>query len=124
MEWVVRGGIATTDRLQKGYGEHRGMRGVFGFSVQYAPGKTVEELAQVGRIRNGQISFATVDDIRAALHPIGYAMRLVKCPGQGFHHTFAVVYDASGMMLQTLPDDAAQALQRVFRQRPNPYRLP
>ncbi|HEX6798355.1 MAG TPA: hypothetical protein VF116_11655 [Ktedonobacterales bacterium] len=124
MEWVVRGGVATADRLGKGYGEHRRMKGTYGFSVQCAPGKTVEELAQAGRIRNGQLSFATVDDLRAALQPLGYAMRLVKSPGQGFHHTFAVLYDATGAMLRALPDDAAQTLQQVFRQRPNPYRLP
>jgi hypothetical protein len=33
------------------------------------------------------------------------------------------LYDATGVMLHTLPQDAAVALSRVFKQRPNPHRV-
>ncbi|MGH2515833.1 MAG: hypothetical protein ACRDHP_09270, partial [Ktedonobacterales bacterium] len=124
VEWVVRGGITSTTRLIAGYGEHGGVPGLFGFSVQYAPGKTVEELAQAGQLRNGQVSYALDDDLAQSLKLLGYTMRLVKSPGHGFHHTFAVLYDASGAMLHVLPADAANALSQTFQQRKNPYRLP
>ncbi len=48
-------------------------------------------------------------------------MRLVHSPGRGFHHTFAVLYDMSGLLLQSLPQDAAEALSQTFRHRLNPY---
>jgi hypothetical protein len=51
-------------------------------------------------------------------------MRLVKSPGHGYHHTFTVLYDASGALLRTLPQDAAVALSSTFRKRLNPYRVP
>src|SRR6266571_8113353 len=57
--WVVRGGVATPSQLQAGTARHRGVPdplGLYGFSVQYQPGKTVHELAVAGRFRNAQIS--------------------------------------------------------------------
>ena len=47
-EIVLRAGTAKADLLISGYEEHLGARGVYGFSVQYAPGRTWQELAQAG----------------------------------------------------------------------------
>jgi len=124
MNWVVRGGIATAQSLMAGYKEHAARRGLFGFSVQYASGKSVNELAHAGQIRNGQISYADDDELLAVLQILGYTMRLEPSPGHGFHHTFAVLYDGSGIMLMALPQDAADALSQTFRHQPNPYKQP
>lgn len=126
VEWVVRAGEAQVSSLIKGYARHRGVSGaLYGFSVQYAPGlgKTVEELAQAGQFPNGQISYALDGDLAAALAPLGYQIRLVASPGQGSHHTFAVLLDATGVMFQKLPQDAAIALSQTFRRRTNPYQV-
>ena len=93
---------------------------LFGFSVQYAPGKTVEELARAGKLPNLSISYAEDTALEAALAPLGYSMRLVRSPGRGYHHTFTVLYDAVGTMLKTLPQDAAEAISQTFRRIPNP----
>lgn len=124
MNWVVRGGLASMKALTAAYKQHRGVPGLYGFSVQYATGITVEELARAGQFPHAQISFAPDDALAAALAPLGYQMRLIRSPGQGYHHTFAVLYDASGMMLQSLPRDAAHALHRTFRHRLNPLLQP
>lgn len=124
MEWVVRAGLATSRRLQDGYVAHTLVPGLYGFSVQFHPGLTVDDLARAGQFPNGQISVASDIDLAAAVAPLGYAIRLVRSPGSGYHHTFAVLYDASGTVLHTLPDDAAAALSRTFAQLPNPYRVP
>lgn len=121
MEWVVRAGVAAASSLISGYDVHRAVPGLYGFSVQYAPGKTVEELAQAGRFPHSQISYATDDALQAALRTLGYAMRLVASPGTGYHHTFVVLYDASGAQMRSLPHDAAVALSTAFRQRQNPH---
>ena len=121
MNWVVRGGLATAQSLMAGYKEHAARPGLFGFSVQYAPGKSIVELAFAGRIRNDQISYAGDSNLLVALQTIGYSMRLVNSPGYGFHHTFAVLYDGNNTMLITLPQNAADALSRTFHQQPNPY---
>lgn len=121
MEWVVRAGVAAAASLIAGYNEHRAVPGLYGFSVQYAPGKTIEELAQAARFPHPQISYATDDALWAMLQPLHYSMRLVASPGTGYHHTFAVLYDANGILLRSLPQDAAIALSKVFRQRKNPY---
>lgn len=120
----MRAGVANAGSLIKGYNQHRGVPGLFGFSVQYASGKTISELALAGQFPHPQISFAADDALQAALQPLGYSMRLVKSPGGGYHHTFAVLYDASGTLLRILPRNAAVALSTTFRQRPNPYHAP
>lgn len=122
MEWVVRAGVAGAQSLINGYAEHRRVPGLFGFSVQYAPGMTVEALALAGQFPHPRISYATEDALFAALQPLGYTMRLAKSPGVGYHHTFAVLYDATGAMLHVLPQDAADALSATFRHRQNPHR--
>lgn len=42
MEWVVRAGIATPKRLQEGYVAHTAVPGLYGFSVQYHAGLSVD----------------------------------------------------------------------------------
>lgn len=123
MEWVVRGGVAAADKLKEGYEEHSGAPGIFGFSVQYAPGKRVEDLAQAGRFPNAYISYAYDGELASALLSLGYGMNLIKTPGRGYHTTFVVLYDASGHMLTRLPDDAAQAISATFQRMRNPHRV-
>lgn len=125
MEWVVRAGIATPKRLQEGYVAHKAIPGLYGFSVQYHAGLTVDELARAGQFPNHQISIALDADLAASVAPLGYAIRLVFSPGRGYHHTFAVLYDApSGTILRKLPDDAARALGQTFTQQLNPHPVP
>jgi hypothetical protein len=125
MEWVVRGGVVTPKQLSDGFGKHAGVSMPhYGFSVQYQPGKTIAELALAGQFRNGQISYALDDDLQAAVQYVGYSMQLVKSPGRGYHHTFAVIYNANGMMEQQLPAVVAVALSHVFRRMPNPHPAP
>lgn len=121
MNWVVRGGIATADRLSAGYGPHTSVSGLFGFSVQYRPGQSVDEIAKVWRFPNGRLSIAYDTELQAALAPPGYTIRIIRSPGRGYHHTFAVLYDATGQMLHSLPRGAADALAAVFRQITNLY---
>jgi hypothetical protein len=116
--WVVRGGIATPSQLQAGAGRHLGVvdpPGLFGFSVQYQPGKTVEELAAAGRFRNARISVTTAEELIAAGVAAGYAISIVKSPGRGYHHTVQVPFP--------LAADLAAALSAVFKQAPNPARV-
>jgi hypothetical protein len=77
LEWVVRGGEAKHDKLQDGYTRHDAVQAVYGFSVQYAAGRDLDELALAGQFPNPQISYAYDDELAAALLPLGYAMRLV-----------------------------------------------
>ena len=123
VEWVVRAGEAKPDKLQEGYTWHDAMPTVYGFSVQYSAGRSRDELAIAGQFPNAQVSYAYDDELATALLPLGYAMRLVPTPGRGFHHTFMVLYDASGAMLTRLPYDAAMAISQAFRRMPNPYRV-
>lgn len=123
MEWVVRAGMAEPGNLQANYQEHDAVPGVFGFSVQYQAGRTIDELAQAGQFPNAKISYAYDGELAATLSPLGYSMRLVATPGRGYHHTFMVLYDASGAMLLDLPDAAAQALSSAFRRTDNPHRV-
>ena len=126
VDYVVRGGAATADLLQKGYDQHRGVPTVYGLSVQYALGqnKTLRELSVAGQLKNGQISYATPDELAACLQPLGYTLRLIKTPGLGKHHTLCVMYDANNSILQKLPRDAAEALSAVLHRMPNPALQP
>lgn len=120
-QWVVRGGVATAGQLIAGYGEHLAVSGLFGFSVQYAPGLSVDEIARARRFPHTRLSIAYDTELSAAVTPLGYALRIVHSPGRGYHHTLAVLYDATGVALRTLPPDAARALAAAFRQIVNPY---
>jgi hypothetical protein len=116
--WVVRGGMATPRQLQAGTAKHRGVPdppGLYGFSVQYQPGKTIEELTVAGKFRHAQISVTTEADLVAAGVSAGYSVNIVKSPGGGYHHTVQVPFP--------LPLDLAAALSAVFTQRPNPARF-
>ena len=116
--WIVRGGVATPSQLQAGTARHRGIPGppgLFGFSVQYQPGKTIQELAVVGRFRNAQISVTTEEELIAAGLAAGYSVKIVKSPGTGDHHTVQVPFP--------LPLDLAEALSAAFTQMPNLARL-
>ena len=116
--WVVRGGIATPQQLQAGTVKHRGVPeppGLFGFSVQYQPGKTVTELAIAGKFRHARISVTTDDALIAIGVSTGYVVRLIQSPGGGYHHTVQVPFP--------LPWELAEALSAVFTPMANPARF-
>lgn len=123
-EWVVRAGEAKPDQLIKGYREHLGALGTYGISVQYNPGSAVDDLARAGSFSNGQISYQDEDVLQAAVAPLGYQLSVIQTPGAGYHHTCAVLYDATGTMLHALPPDAALALSAAFIRMVNPHRNP
>ena len=116
--WVVRGGVATPGQLQAGTAKHRGVPdppGLYGFSVQYQPGKTIQELTAAGKLRNAQISVTTGAALIAAGVSAGYPVHIVKSPGVGYHHTVQVPFP--------LPLELAGALSAIFTQMPNPARF-
>jgi hypothetical protein len=123
MAWVVRAGQAKAADLIRGYGEHLGVPGLYGFSVQYDSGSSWQELARAGRYPNALVSIADENDLQAALQSLGYTFRLVPSPGRGYHHTFVVLYDATGTMLTQLPLLVAEKLYETFIRVNNPYRV-
>jgi hypothetical protein len=116
--WVVRGGVAPPHQRQAGTGRQSGVPDpprIYGFSVQYRPGKTIQELAAAGRFRNAHISVTTNEALIAAGALVGYIVCIVQSPGAGYHHTVQVPFP--------LPWDVAVALSAVFTQMPNPARV-
>jgi hypothetical protein len=113
--WVVRAGVVTPESLISRSSQHFEVHGLFGFSVQHQPGRTVEELADAGRFPNAQISVTTVEQLVTAGAHIGYMVRVVKSLGRGYHHTVVVPAPT--------PPSLAEALSRVFIPRPNPARV-
>lgn len=101
---VIRGGVATADRLRRGIAEHVQVPGLVGFSVTSENDHTLDQLAQVARYPNGQISYAEVGSLRA----IG--SNVVPSPGRGLHCT--VIGEAG----------QAEQLSGAFQQAPNPHR--
>ena len=87
------------------------MPGLVGFSVQFQPGQSKEQLAAAGRFPHSQISYTTDVDLIAAAADYPN-VRLIESPGRGFHYTIVVP--------MPLPQDLARALSKVFRQMPNP----
>jgi hypothetical protein len=89
--------------------------GLYGFSVQYQPGKTIEELTVAGKFRNAQISVTTDAALLAGGISAGYSVNIVQSPGGGYHHTVQVPFP--------LPWDLAEALSATFAQMSNPARF-
>jgi hypothetical protein len=113
--WLVRGGVATPQQLQNGTREHIQAPGIIGFSVQYQPGQTIEQLARAAQFPHALISVTTLERLMAAGASVGYNISIVKSPGRGFHHTVIVP--------APLPEVLAQALSEAFEQGPNPFRV-
>jgi hypothetical protein len=115
-EWIVRGGLCKTGDLQAAYKPVLNMPGVYGFSVQYAPGVSVDDLIVAGRFPHTWVSWADRDDLEKALQKLGYVMLLIRTAGRGFHHDLAVSIMQQGQILDHLPQNAAAALSAVFKQ--------
>lgn len=107
--YIVRGGLVRPDTLIAGTAQHRDVPGLAGFSVQSAPGITVDELACGGQFRNSSISVTT----RATLQWYGFKL-IFPTPGKGvYHETAQAPYP--------LPPDLADLLSCLFNQDRNPY---
>lgn len=107
---MVRGGKATPENLQAGTDQHASVPGLLGFSVQYAPGRSIREL--VGFIPHRFISVTTRERLISAAATAGYTIRIVQSPGRGYHATVVTPYP--------LPEELARALSTVFDRMPNP----
>jgi RHS repeat-associated protein len=118
--WVVRGGLSAPDVLQANYRERLAVPGLFGFSVQYAPGTglTEDQLAIAGQFPNTQITYAEDTTLLAVATSLGYTAAIIPSPGRGFHATFTV--SRGGVVLKQLPDDLAKALSGAFKSKRNP----
>jgi hypothetical protein len=114
-QWIVRAGIVTPESLIARSAYHYRVPGLFGFSVQHEPGRTIDELAQAGGFPNRQISVAMVDQLISGAVAVGYSVRVVRSPGRGYHHTVEVP--------DPFPIQLARALSRAFIQRSNPSPL-
>ena len=111
--WVVRGGMATPSQIQAGTARHRGVPdppGLYGFSVQYQPGKTIKELAVAGKFRNAQIS-VTTDAALVVAGVSGYPVHIAKSRGRLSPYSTGAFH---------LPLDLAEVLSAVFTQMPHP----
>lgn len=124
MAWVVRAGEAKAADLIAGYAPHMLVSGLYGFSVQYQPGQSVDALAQAGQFPNATISYEDEITLAHVVESFGYTMKLVSSPGKGYHHTLCVLYDATNVVVMRLPQDVAQALSTTFKRMPNPHRMP
>ena len=78
MAVVVRGGYCGASSLRRGYRRHPGAAGVWGLSVQYAPGRSIEDLIRAGRLYSYPVvSYADEADLAAAVAPLGFRIRLI-----------------------------------------------
>ncbi len=103
---VVRGGFATPESLIRGTTQTP--FGLYGFSVQSAPGRTIDELARAGRFPNGTISVSTVDALRAV------GAIVTPSPGVGYHATVVVPAPLSNAQAALISAAFATGI-------PNPY---
>jgi RHS repeat-associated protein len=115
---VVRGGVATAEQLIRGTkaldpARYNGISS--GFSVQSAPGKSVQELAKGGRFRNGQISVTTTRALFAAGLVVQYAVFVVPTASDTTENHCTVTVPSP------LPGVLAHALSAAFVPMPNPY---
>lgn len=109
---VVRAGMARPDNLIAGTTAHRLLPGLTGFSVQSAPGVSIDELARGGQFRNLQISVTTV----STLQRHGFEV-VFPTPGRGAYH--ATVRAPDPLLPAT-----ALLLSGLFVQCPNPHPVP
>jgi hypothetical protein len=111
-QFVVRAGLAEPYTLIAGTRPHRDIAGLSGFSVQSAPGISINDLARAGLFPHLQISVTTLD----ALRRHGFDL-VFPTPGAGLYHATVRVH-------HPMPTDVATQLSALFTQRPNPYPVP
>ncbi len=93
-------------------GTRQGPNG-FGFSVQTAPGMTVDALAKGGSFPNSRISVSTVKKLES----IPGVVVNWSTVGYGAYHGTVNIPDPPPLLI-------CEAISRAFRQRPNPYVVP
>jgi hypothetical protein len=108
-QYIVRAGLARPATLIIGTAPHRLVAGLSGFSVQSAPGISIEELAQAGRFPHPWISVTTV----ATMRRHGFEL-MFPTPGKGAYH-------ATVRAPCPLPVDSAMLLSSLFGRRRNPH---
>ena len=106
-QYVVRAGLARPDSLIVGTTRHPLVPGLFGFSVQSAPGVAVADLARAGRFPHPWISVTTVVMLRRH----GFDL-VFPTPGKGAYH-------ATVRAPCPLPPDIAVLLSSLFVRRRN-----
>jgi hypothetical protein len=111
-QYVVRAGVATPSLLRVGT---RFTVNGFGFSIQSAPGISVEELARGGRFPNRQISVTTLQELRGAGVSVNFPTP--RSPGAGDHH-------GTVMVPSPPPPRVFEAIASLFTPRPNPFPVP
>ena len=109
-QYVVRAGVATPSQLRAG--TRRLTVNGYGFSIQTAPGVSVDELARGGRFPNRQISITTVEQLRGAGVTVNF-----PTPGAGTHHGTVVLPSPP-------PPGIFEAISSLFTQRFNPFPVP
>jgi hypothetical protein len=120
--------VSSPDSLVKAYAPVASMPGHYGFSVQYQPGRTVDELAQAGLFPHKQVTYAPDIALMNAALPLGYKVALLPTPleGPGYHHDLEVRDANTDAVLSTLPLDLAVVMSSVFAtgRRTNPFPVP
>jgi hypothetical protein len=108
-QYVVRAGLGRPGPLIVGTTPHRDIPGLTGFSVQSAPGLSVDELMRGAGFPHTWISVTTLD----ALQRHGFDL-VFPTPGKGaYHATVRAPYPLS--------PDMAMLLSGLFTRRRNPY---
>jgi RHS repeat-associated protein len=107
-QYVVRGGVTTAQSLISG-SRFNAQYGVSGFSVNTAPGMSVDQIALATPVPNAMISYTTTAQLA------GVGVPVVPTPTPNTLHATAVV---------PVPLDPARAavISRVFQQTANPAR--
>lgn len=124
-EIVVRAGNVKAQgaraTLQARYEPDRLYPDVVGLSTVFREGASLDELTRTAQFPHPRISWSVVGRVIEALRLVGYEMVLYITPTAllADHHTLAVA--RSGVVEQSLPDAAADALIQALQVDDNPY---
>jgi nitrate reductase NapAB chaperone NapD len=129
-EVIIRGGNLSQSNaaqiLMSGYTQYRNVPGVYGLSVVFHQGYTLDQLVKAASFPNGSISYSMIARIRAELAALGmgYDMVLWKTHSNTYvdHHTLGIT--RNGLMETQLEYIVANALIKAFIVGPNPYKRP
>lgn len=124
LEFVLRGGGPDVQRMIDRYEKDQQYPGVYGLSSIFHPGFTLDQLARSAWQPHTRIHYATVAELIAALGTLGYDLVLTPTPHPGNPDHATLSIGRQGVILTSMPRDAAQALVQAFHVAPNPYQRP